>query len=259
MVTKKDLQSIAKNFGLRGWAGMNKDELIVFINNYLFSPPILTFDWMRKEDLQFLARKHNLRGWTKMNKENLRKFLDNQRRKPRNLMDLENPEINVSVLTPEKAPFPAKKETDPTKKEREDWLKWVEWLENEPEPPPKPIQEWLRELRDVVRNTAMRGFFKEMVIKEKPEELPRDFFNRVRPQVASLIRREKLTKVKLMLTCLLSKTNLQSGEYIELTRTFLSKNKTNLEGTDPFEIFDEMTEEVMVNMANFHRGIEFAV
>ena len=203
MVSKKDLESIAKNFGLRGWSGMNKDELIVFINDYLFSPPIVTFDWMRKEDLQKLARQHNLQGWARMSKENLRKFLDNQRRQPRNLMDLENPEINVPVLVPEKAPFPAKKKTDPEKKERGDWLKWVEWLENEPEPPPKPIQEWLLELRDVVRNTAMRGFFKEFVIKGKPEELPRNFLNRVRPQVVSLIRREKLTKVKLMMTCLM--------------------------------------------------------
>ena len=61
-MTKENLQAIAKNLGLRGWAGMNKDELIVFINDYLFSPPIYTFDWMRKEDLHFLAKKHNLRG-----------------------------------------------------------------------------------------------------------------------------------------------------------------------------------------------------
>ena len=209
---------------------------------------------MRKEDLQFLAKKHNLRGWSKMSKEKLRKFLDSQRRPSRNLMDLVNPEINAPVLVPEKAPFPVKKETpDPAKKKQKDWLKWVEWLENEPEPPPKPIQEWLKELMDVVRSTAMRGFFKELVIKGKPGELPRDFFNRVRPQAASYIRQEKLTKVKLMLTCLLSKTDLQSGEYIELKRTFLSKNKTNLEGTDAFQILDEMFEEVMVNMANFQK------
>ena len=99
---------------------MSKDELIVFINNYLFSPPIVTFDWMRKKDLQDLAKQHNLLGWTRMNKENLRKFLDNQRRKQRNLMDLGNPEIDAPVLAPEKAPFPAKKETDPTKMKRED-------------------------------------------------------------------------------------------------------------------------------------------
>ena len=254
MATKKNLESIPRNFGLRGWSGMKKDELAVFINDYLFSPPIFTFDWMRKEDLQALARKRNLRGWTRMNKENLRKFLDNQGRKQRNLMNLPDPKIDAPVLVPEKAPFPAKEETDPAKKKRRDWLKWVEWLENEPEPPPpKPIQEWLFELRDVVRSTAMRGFFKEFVIKGRQGELPRNFFNRTRPQVVSLINREKLTKVKLMLTCLLSKTNLQSGEYIEVEPTFLSKNKVNLEGIDAFEIFDEMVEEVMVNMANYQK------
>ena len=260
MVTKKDLESIARNFGLRGWSGMNKDELAIFINNYLFSPPIITLDWMRKEDLQALARQHNLRGWTRMTKDELRKFLDNHgprgfsQKQPINLMDQPITEINVPVLAPEKAPFPKpEKKEGGERVEGGDWLKWVEWLENEPEPPPKPIQEWLLELRDVVRNTAMRGFYKEMVIKGKPEELPRDFLNRVRPQVVSYIRRERLTKVKLMMTCLLSKSNLESGEYIEVEPTFLSKNKTNLEGSDAFEIFDDMVEEVMDNMANYQK------
>ena len=36
MVTKKDLQSIAKNFGLRGWSGMNK-------MNWLFLLIIICF------------------------------------------------------------------------------------------------------------------------------------------------------------------------------------------------------------------------
>ena len=51
----------------------------------------------------------------------------------------------------------------------------------------------------------------------------------------------------------MSKTNLQSGEYIEVKPTFLSKNKANLEGSDAFEIVDEMIEEVMVNMANYQK------
>ena len=55
-----------------------------------------------------------------------------------------------------------------------------------------------------------------------------------------------------MLTCLLSKTQ-EDGEYIEVEPTFLSKNKANLEGEDPFKIFDEMVEEVMVNMANYQK------
>ena len=55
-----------------------------------------------------------------------------------------------------------------------------------------------------------------------------------------------------MLTCILSKTQ-ENGEYIEVEPTFLSKNKANLEGEDPFKIFDEMVEEVMVNMANYQK------
>ena len=259
MVTKKDLESIAQNLGARGWTGKKKDDLAIFINNYFFSPPIITLDWMRKEDLQAVARKHNLRGWSRMGKEELRTFLDregarrSQMAQPKNLMDLEVPEINAPVLAPEKAPFPEKK-TD-SGDEQNEWIEWVEWLENEPEPPPKK-NKILGGAIEVTRNTAMRGFYKEMVIKQDegkfPDELPRNFFRRVRPQVVAYIRRERLSKVKLMLTCLLSKT-VESGEYIEVEPTFLSKNKANLEGEDPFKIFDEMVEEVMVNMANYQK------
>ena len=256
MVTKKELETIARDSGLRGWSGMKKDELAIFINKHLFSRPIITLDWMRKEDLQFLARKHNLRGWTRMGKEELRNFLDqkeSQRRQmaqPKNLMDWENPEIGVPVLTPEKAPFPEKKSDSGEDRE---WVEWVEWLENEPEPTPKKLE---MVGGNVTRNTAMRGFYKEMVIAQDenkfPDELPRNFFRRVRPQVVAYIKQERLTKVKLMLTCLLSKTQ-EGGEYIEVEPTFLSKNKANLEGEDPFKIFDEMVEEVMVNMANYQK------
>ena len=249
MVKKKDLQTIARNFNLRGWSKMKKGELIIFLNNYLFSPPIPVPEWLTKEELQNLARKHNLRGWSGLNKEDLRKFIINQRHKTKNLMDLENPEISAPVLIPEKGPFPMPK-ARPLKTEFEEWL---EWLENEAASPPKPIQKWLWEMRDVVRSTAMRGYLKEMVIKGKPGELPREFFRRVRPQVASYLGRERMAKVKLMLNCLMSKTNLQTGQYIEVTPTFNSDVKINLEGSDKFKLLDEMFEEVMVRMANYQK------
>ena len=250
MVKKKDLQNIARNFNLRGWSRMNKGELIIFLNNYLFSPPILMPEWLTKKELQNLARKHNLRGWSGLNKEDLRNFIISQRRRTKNLMDLENLEISAPVLIPERGPFPVKPKPLPPKTEYEEWL---EWLVNEPPPPPKPIQKWLWEMRDVVRSTAMRGYLKEMVIAGKPEELPREFFRRVRPQVASYLNREKITKVKLMLNCLMSKTNLQTGEYIEVTPSFNSDVKINLEGMNKFKLVDEMFEEVMVRMANYQK------
>ena len=103
-----------------------------------------------------------------MGKEELRNFLDQeevrrrQRLQSRNLMDLEVPEINVPVLVPEKAPFPKKK----TKlgEGQNEWIEWVQWLENEPEPPPKK-NKILGGAIEVTRNTAMRGFYKEMVLK----------------------------------------------------------------------------------------------
>ena len=185
-----------------------------------------------------------------MSKSELEVFLQNNLFGPPNLMDEPIPEIGVPVLTPTTAP-PERKTEAP--EEGGDWLKWVQWLESEPEPPPKPVKEWLLKLRDEYRSSAMSGFYQEMVIRGRKDELPRDFFRRVRPQIGNLLRQNNLTKVKLMLTCVLSKTDLNSGEYLEFTPTFLSKNKVNLAGTNKWEIVDEMWEEVMVNMANYQR------
>ena len=196
MVKKKDLDAMAANFNLKGWRRMKKSELIKFLNNYMLSKPITTFDWMRKKDLQEIARQNHLQGWSRMKKADLRKFLEDQN---------------------------ARKATKPFRAEIE------------------------------VRATAMRGFYKEFSIEGRLGELPRKFFKRIRNKIASLIIRQKLTKVKLMLNCLMSKTNRVSGEYIEVNPTFLSKNKVNLEANDAFKIFDEMVEEVMINMANYQK------
>ena len=205
---------------------------------------------MLKKDFQKMARDLGLRGWSRMSKSELEVFLQNNLFGPPNLMDEPIPEIGVPVLTPTQAP-PERITEAP--EEGGDWLKWVQWLESEPEPPPKPVKEWLLKLRDEYRSSAMSGFYQEMVIRGRKDELPRDFFRRVRPQIGNLLRQNNLTKVKLMLTCVLSKTDLNSGEYLEFTPTFLSKNKVNLAGTNKWEIVDEMWEEVMVNMANYQR------
>ena len=203
---------------------------------------------MKKKTLENLARNLGLRGWTSLRKNDLEGFV---------VDNIFGPEvqIDVPVLVPVKAPAKVQQapliETTPTQEDLE------KWLTIDPPPPPTENQVWLGGMLDVTRNTAMRGFYKEMVIKQDedkfPDELPRRFFRRVRPQVVAYIRRERLSKVKLMLTCLLSKTSLESGEYIEVEPTFLSKNKANLEGANAFKIFDEMVEEVMVNMANYQK------
>ena len=202
-------------------------------------------------DLKEIARNMKFRGWSKLRKAELEEFLL-RRLWPQNIMEEPVPQINAPVLTPEKAPFPKTKKSEVESEYK--FMDWLEWLKKEPKlRPPTQVQEWLRGIQNTFRATAMRGFLREAVIRGKMWELPRDFYRRVRPQIVSLMRQNSMSKVKLMLNCVMSKTDLNTGEYIETNPTFLSKNKIILIGTDLFETSDEMFEEVMVNMVNYQK------
>ena len=246
--SKKELQNIAREFNLRGWSRMRRDALELFIYEYLFpanrnmpeaepSPPT------------------------------------NQ-----NLLDAAVPDINAPVMAPggpnpvprrqnlPRGAIPRYRLEQPQR--IDDWFEWAQnrpppspmptddwaqWLQVEPPPPPTAIQKWLRSMRDVTRATALKGFYQELAIPGIHGETPRQFFQRVRPQIAAFMRRNPTTKTKFMLSCEMSKSNYMTGSFQEFTPVFSSRNKKNLVGTDKFEIIDEMIEEVMVNFENYQR------
>ena len=61
------------------------------------------------------------------------------------------------------------------------------------------------------------------------------------------------TKVNLILSCMMEKVDLKSGEVRVKEAAFHSKTEVNLESTDSNELFSKMKETVLESVAKFQR------
>ena len=61
------------------------------------------------------------------------------------------------------------------------------------------------------------------------------------------------TKAKLILSCMMEKVGLKSGEVIAKKAAFHSKTEVNLESTNSNELFLKMKETVLESLAKFQR------
>ena len=61
------------------------------------------------------------------------------------------------------------------------------------------------------------------------------------------------TKVKLILSCMMEKVDLKSGEVIAKETVFHSKTEVSLESNDSNEMFSKMKETVLESLAKFQR------
>ena len=71
--------------------------------------------------------------------------------------------------------------------------------------------------------------------------------------ITNLMINSRQTKVKLILSCMMEKVDLKSGEVITKEAAFHSKTEVNLESTDCNELFSKMTETVLESLAKFQR------
>ena len=59
------------------------------------------------------------------------------------------------------------------------------------------------------------------------------------------------TKVKLILSCIMEKVDLKTGEVIAKEAAFQSITEVNIESTDSNDFFSKMKETVLESVANF--------
>ena len=62
------------------------------------------------------------------------------------------------------------------------------------------------------------------------------FLNNAKQSITSILMNRRQTKVKLILSCMMEKVDLKSGEVIIKEAAFHSKTEVNLEGTDSNEL-----------------------
>ena len=87
--------------------------------------------------------------------------------------------------------------------------------------------------------SALNGFAKEFFVKGD-DSLPQESFPKARGPLVGLMKNTPKTKVKMILHCLLVKTDLVSGEEIEADPFFHSDYHPNSDETNRGEILDEM-------------------
>ena len=71
--------------------------------------------------------------------------------------------------------------------------------------------------------------------------------------ITNLMINTRQTKVKLILSCMIEKADLKSGEVIAKEAAFHSKTEVNLESTDSNELFSKMEEIVLEYLTKFQR------
>ena len=71
--------------------------------------------------------------------------------------------------------------------------------------------------------------------------------------ITILLINRRQTKVKLILSCMMEKVDIKSGEVIAKDAAFHSKTEINLESTYSNELFSKMKETVLESLAQFQR------
>ena len=93
-------------------------------------------------------------------------------------------------------------------------------------------------------------------LKERKSALrydPPSFMRDVRQAVINLMRKNRRTKVKLILRCNMEKNIILTGDVITHKTSFHSKAEVNLEGTDVDDLYNTMVDRVLELMATFQR------
>ena len=102
--------------------------------------------------------------------------------------------------------------------------------------------------------SALKDFTRQYVIDGKDGYSPKYFLSAVKPKIIEKLRENRQTKTKMILNCEMQRTAMSSGEVIQDPASFHSHIEINLEGSDENEIFDDMTERILENLANFQKS-----
>ena len=101
--------------------------------------------------------------------------------------------------------------------------------------------------------SALKNFAIEHEIKGLNGYDTQSFLLNSKQPITNLMINTQQTKVKLILSCMMEKVDLKSGEVIAKEAAFHSKTEVNLESTNANELFSKMKETVLESLAKFQR------
>ena len=184
---------------------------------------------------------------------------------PRILLNIKNPEINVPILKPEIAVVKEKEAPTVIKKTTETVLGWMDWLKESGKKIIKPVSAALQNLKEKINarfqekkfevregESALKNFVREYIIDGRAGYGPQRFFEAVR-NLIKILQENKNTKTKMILICKMQRTDLRTGEIIEIDADFHSEIEINLE-KDENKLLDKMIARIEEVLANFQRS-----
>ena len=101
--------------------------------------------------------------------------------------------------------------------------------------------------------SALKEFAIQYRIDGKDWIDPDLFLDKAKQSITNYLIDRRQTKVKLILSSMMEKVDLKSGEVIAKEAAFHSKTEVDLESTDSSELFSKMKETVLETLAKFQR------
>ena len=99
--------------------------------------------------------------------------------------------------------------------------------------------------------SALKNFAIQHEIKGLNGYDPESFLLNSKQSITNIMINTRQTKVKLILSCMMEKVDLKSGEMIAKAAAFHSKTEVNLVSTNSNELFSKMKETVLKSFAKF--------
>ena len=223
--------------------------------------------------LKSMAKERGLKGYSRLRKADLINVL-------RVILDDDIPDIGVPVLQPNRIIAAINTYVKPTLveiKKAFDWGKecaldagsfitknlndligWAKKTTTSTKEKPSLsgyVKEELKERSFELKESksALRKFTMQYTIEGRAGYDPESFMADVKRSVINFLRKNRRTKVKLILRCNMEKNNISTGEVITLKTAFNSKPEVNLEGTDVHDLYNTMADRVLEAMATFQR------
>ena len=164
-------------------------------------------------------------------------------------------------------PIPAPRRNPPTiQKAIDTMLGWMDWLKESGKKITRPISSALKNLKEkintlfeekfVVRDgqSALSQFTREKIIDGKPGYDPKTFFQKTRNILIKFFKENKNTKMKMILICQMQKTDLTTGDTVEVEADFHSDIEINIAEKDKNKLLDKMIARIEEVLANFQQS-----
>ena len=173
---------------------------------------------------------------------------------PRVILNIKNPEINVPVLQPEIAVVKEKEAPTAINKTVETVSNWMDWLKESGKKIIKPISSALKNLKEKINaifqkekkfevregQSALKNFVREYIIDGRAGYDPQRFFEAVRDLLIKILQENKNTKTKMIFICKMQRTDLRTGEIIEVSADFHAEVLANFQRSGSNWVFQSV-------------------